>query len=138
MKISRIARGNLSLVKLPSVVIAAGDRLHVRDTAENLKEFERALGATLLAGETDENVTAEHPLTSDQHLAEVVVTPGSSLDGVSLDSSRVLSAHELVPLALHRSGAAPGETVETVTRETLHVGDIVLVQGSTEALERLK
>src|SRR5690606_5753327 len=138
MKVSRVARGNLALVKLPSVVIAAGDRLHVRDTAENLKEFERVLGATLLAGETDEDVTADHPLTSDQHLAEVVVTPGSALDGVSLDSSRVLHAYELVPLALHRSGAEPGEPVEPVTRETLRVGDIVLVQGSTEALERLK
>jgi di/tricarboxylate transporter len=138
MKVSRVARGNLSLVKLPSVVIAAGDRLHVRDTAENLKEFERLLGATLLAGETDENVSPDHPLTSDQHLAEVVVTPGSALDGVSLDSSRVLHAYELVPLALHRSGAEPGEPVEPVTRETLRVGDIVLVQGSTEALERLK
>src|SRR5690606_31643305 len=138
MKVSRIARGNLSLVKLPSVVLAAGDRLHVRDTAENLKEFERLLGATLLAGEKDESVTPEHPLTSEQRLAEVAVTPGSALDGVSLDSSRVLSAYELVPLALHRTNAAPGETLETVTRETLHVGDILLVQGSTEALERLK
>jgi di/tricarboxylate transporter len=138
MKVSRIARGSLSLVKLPSVVLAVGDRLHVRDTAESLKEYERILGATLLAGETDENVTPEHPLTSDQHLAEVVVTSGSALDGASLDSSRVLSAYELVPLALHRSGTSSGETVETVTRETLHVGDIVLVQGSTAALERLK
>src|SRR5690606_17607178 len=52
-------------------------------------------------------------------------------------SSRVLSAYELVPLALHRS-AAPGESVEPAMRETLHVGDIVLVQGTTAALERLK
>ena len=138
MKVSRIARGNLSLVKLPLVVLAAGDRLHVRDTAEKLKEFERVLGATLLAGETDESVTPEHPLTSDQHLAEVVVTPGSALDGVSLDSSRVLSGYELVPLALHRTGAADGKVDETITREVLEVGDIVLVQGSTEALKRLK
>src|SRR5690606_16810996 len=137
MKVSRIARGSLSLVKLPSVVLAAGDRLHVRDTAEKLKEYERALGATLLAGETDESVTPEHPLTSDQHLAEVVVTPGSSLDGVTLDSSRVLSGYELVPLALHRTGGEH-DLDETITREVLSVGDIVLVQGSTEALDRLK
>ncbi|MFO7287685.1 MAG: SLC13 family permease [Gammaproteobacteria bacterium] len=138
MKVSRIARGNLSLVRLPYVVLAAGDRLHVRDTPERLKEFERALGATLLAGETDERVTAEHPLTSDQHLAEVVVTPGSALDGVSLDASHVLSSYELVPLALHRTDAPDGKADETMLREVLEVGDIVLVQGSTEALERLK
>src|SRR5690606_27618046 len=110
----------------------------VRDTAEKLKEFERVLGATLLAGETDESVTPEHQLTSDKHLAEVVVTPGSALDGVSLDSSRVLSAYELVPLALHRTGVADSTVDETITREVLDVGDIVLVQGSTDALERLK
>ncbi len=138
MRVSRVARGNLSLVKLPSVTIVAGDRLHVRDTAESLKEYERLLGATLLAGEADEYVSSDRPLTSDQHLAEVVVTPGSALDGVSLDSSRVLSAHELVPLAIQRSGAAPGETLETMTGQALHVGDIVLVQGSTGALDRLK
>src|SRR5690606_15708953 len=92
----------------------------------------------LLAGETDESVSSERPLTSDQHLAEVVVTPGSALDGVSLESSRVLSAYELAPLAMQRSGAGPGETVQPMTSQTLHVGDIVLVQGSTSALERLK
>jgi len=138
MKVLRIARGNFSLVKLPSVVLNPGDKLHVRDTAENLKEFERLLGATLLAGEAEEYVSPEHPLTSDQHLAEVVVTPGSALDGASLDSSRVLTAYELLPLALHRSGAGRGDMNETMTGQILDVGDIVLVQGTTQALERLK
>lgn len=138
MKVSRIARGTLSLVKLPSVIITAGDRLHVRDTAERLKEFERVLGATLLAGETDESVTAERPLTSDQHLAEVVVTPGSTLEGVSLDSSRVLSGYDIMPLALHRTAGAADDREERITGEILEVGDILLVQGSTVAIDRLK
>ncbi|MBN1239749.1 MAG: SLC13 family permease [Gammaproteobacteria bacterium] len=138
LRVSRVARGSLSLVKLPSVVINAGDRLHVRDTAENLKEYERLLGATLLVGETEERVGPEHPLTSDQHLAEVVVTQGSVLDQASLDSSRMLWAYELAPLALHRPGSKPGDAGERLAREILSVGDIVLVQGTTEALERLK
>jgi di/tricarboxylate transporter len=138
LKVSRVARGSLSLVKLPSVVINAGDRLHVRDTAENLKDFERLVGATLLVGETEERVSAEHPLTSEQHLAEVVVTQGSALDQASLDSSRMLWAYELAPLALHRPGTKPGDSGERLAREILNVGDIVLVQGTTDALERLK
>src|SRR5690606_188531 len=49
-----------------------------------------------------------------------------------------LSSYELVPLALHRTGAPDGMADETITREVLDVGDIVLVQGSTDALDRLK
>src|SRR5690606_33095245 len=124
--------------KLPLVKIVAGDRLHVRDTPENLKEFERQLRATLLAGETEVHVSPEHPLTSDQHIAEVVVTPGSPLDQASLDSSRVLWAYQLVPLALHRSGEPVRDSERQLTTRVLEVGDIVLVQGTTDALERLK
>lgn len=139
MRIERITRGGLTLVKLPLVSLRAGDRLHVRDTPANLKEFERLLGATLLAGETGNRVTPEQPLESSQHLAEVVVTPQSMLDGAALDSTPLLSAYELVPLALNRPGRPHAETLdEDVARIPLEAGDILLVQGEDAALERLK
>jgi hypothetical protein len=48
MRIDRISRGEgLLPVKEPSVQLQAGDRLYVRDTADNLKNYERLLGATL-------------------------------------------------------------------------------------------
>src|SRR5690606_8796652 len=65
-------------------------------------------------------------------------TEGSALDGASVDSSGVLTAYELLPLALHRAGAGRGDMNETMTGQILDVGDIVLVQGTTQALERLK
>ncbi|MEX1266245.1 MAG: SLC13 family permease, partial [Woeseia sp.] len=69
LRVSRIDRGELSLARLPSVVLRAGDYLHVKNTLENLTDFERTLGATLLTVDTDEPVDAGHPLASSQRIA---------------------------------------------------------------------
>jgi di/tricarboxylate transporter len=138
MRVARIVRGDLSLMKLPSMQLRPGDFLHVSDTLENLKEFERLLGATLLAVDTEHRVSPDHPLASDEHIAEVVVTEGSSLEQRTLDSSRLLSSYGLSALALHRPGRKLGESQRYVSKLALRAGDIVLLQGSTQGLERLK
>jgi di/tricarboxylate transporter len=125
------------LTKLPLVVIRAGDSLHVSDTPENLKEYERMLGATLLAGDSQHTVSVDHPLESDEHVAEVVVTSGSVLERNTLDGTRLLSTYGLTPLALHRPGVAQGKTTETLGSVTLEAGDVILVQGAPRAIERL-
>ncbi len=135
LRVERITRGALTLSKLPSVMIKAGDRLHVRDTPVRLKQFERELGATLMTGESGN----DRGLGSSQHLAEVVVTPRSILDRASLESTPLLSAYELLPVALHRPGRLAAETAqEDVARTQLDAGDVVLVQGDDAALDRLK
>lgn len=138
MRLNRIARGQLSLARLPSVTVRAGDYLHVSDTLENLKEFERAFGATLLTVEEDDQVNAEHPLESDQHIAEVVVTRGSRLEQRTLESSRLLAAYGLTLLALHRPGRPPGDAALSVSDSLLMAGDVILLQGSSRGLDRLK
>ncbi|HEX5765457.1 MAG TPA: SLC13 family permease [Woeseiaceae bacterium] len=137
MKVNKIERGDLALTKLPLVVIRAGDSLHVSDTPENLKEYERMLGATLLAGDSQHTVSVDHPLESDEHVAEVVVTSGSVLERNTLDGTRLLSTYGLTPLALHRPGVAQGKTTETLGSVTLEAGDVILVQGAPRAIERL-
>ena len=48
MRIDKIQRSDsLVLAKLPSVTLLPGDRLFVKDSPENLKHYEQALGATL-------------------------------------------------------------------------------------------
>ena len=138
MRVGRIARGELALVKLPSVMLRAGDRLHVTDTAEHLKEYERLLGATLLASEAERVVSPDRPRDADQYLAEVVVTRGSVLDQRTLDSTSYLSAYGVAAVALrqpHRGARAAPSVVGDVL---LQAGDVLLVQGSKRALERLK
>jgi len=138
MRINRIERDGLLLMKLPSARLRDGDLLHVRDTANNLKDFERALGATLLAGETDHPVSAEHPLRSDQRLAEIVVTENSALDLDSINSNPLLAAQGVVPLALHRPGRETGESGDQLGEMELRAGDILLVQGPSSGIEALK
>jgi len=136
MKVSKIERGDLALTKLPLVVVKAGDSLHVSDSPENLKEYERLLGATLL-GAAKQHVSKDSPFESDEHVAEVVVTSGSVLERNSLDGTRLLSTYGLVPIALHRPGIPQGKTTEALGSVTLEAGDVILVQGAPRAIERL-
>lgn len=138
LRVSRIDRGELSLARLPSVVLRAGDYLHVTNTLENLSDFERLLGATLLTADTDERVDAGQPLASSQRIAEVVIMQGSPLEQHTLESSRILSSYGLTLLALHRSAARHGGDIRPVTEEILGAGDVLLLQGSADAIEALR
>jgi di/tricarboxylate transporter len=137
LKVTRIERGELALSRLPLVVLKAGDKLHVSDTPENLKVYERLLGATLLAADPKFSAGVDRPLESDEHVAEVVVTSGSVLERNTLSGTRLLSTYGLIPLALHRPGIPQGKTTEALGEVTLEAGDVILVQGSPRALERL-
>ena len=138
MRVEQIERGGLALVKLPSVRMRDGDLLHVRDTPESLKEFERLLGATLLAGDSGYPVDRDHPLHSDHQLAEVAVTEGSPLELRTLDAGHLFAAHGIIPLALHRPGRGGGSSSEGVGRVELAAGDLILVQGPPRGIESLK
>lgn len=137
MYVSRIRRGpNAFAVATPDTRISAGDRLVVRDTPEQLKEFEQVLGAALYSGDTP--VDEEHPLTAeDQQIAEVVVT-GAPLEGSTLNDLRFTDRYQLVTLALHRAG----RTAETLRRAlgdvVLRAGDVLLVQGPREQVVSIK
>lgn len=137
MRVASIVRGNLALMKLPFATIKAGDTLHISDSPENLKKYEHLLGATLLAGESEGYGSAGTPPASDEHVAEVVVTRGSILDNNTLDATRQLSTFGLVPLALHRPGRTSRRTTEDLGNVILGAGDVILVQGTPRALERL-
>ena len=125
------------IMALPDVILETGDRLLVKDTPERLIEFEQALGAALYSG--DVPVDEEHPLTAkDQQLAEVVVIQGSPLEGLTLNTARLIDRYQLVTLALQRPGRAI-DAMRTDLREmTLRTGDILLVQGPRDSIAELK
>lgn len=140
MRLERLQRGdNLSLTRLPSVVLQEGDRLYVSDTADRLKEYEQLLGATLY-NETDieHPVTEEQPLaTEGQQLAEVVITRGSPMHNRMLNVSQFSSRYGLVPLAIHR--ARPLSDVAGELESTrLRAGDVILMQGARESIAELR
>jgi len=140
---------------LPTMVFSAGDRLHVVDTPERLKELETIFGAPLHDQEGKQEETAEKDKKQDkeesaakepreadegakQRLVEVVVTEGSPLNGSTVRRARFADEYGLFVLAIHR-----GEFQHEVRREglgdvLLRTGDVLLVQGSAEDIARLK
>jgi len=140
IRVDRIQRTEtLFVAKLPSVTIQPGDRLYVKDSAERLKEFEQALGATLY------NVSdGEHPISEDvpletegQQLAEVVITRGSALHHRTLNAAQFSSRYGLFPLAIHRVRSAQDVSGDLGTIR-LRAGDVLLVQGSRDAIRSLR
>jgi len=123
---------------MPDLVLRSGDRIIVKSTPDRLKELETLLGASLFSG--DERVDEEHPLQDEtQQIAEVVVVPGSTLDGRTLANIRFRERYQLMVLAMFRSNKWASQQGTEHTEETrLHSGDVLLVQGSIKNIDRLK
>jgi len=141
LRIDKIQRSeSLFLAKLPSVVIQPGDRLFVKDSPENLKHYEGLLGTTLFnLSDNEHPVDEDTPLKAEgQQLAEVVVTRGSPLHLRSLAAARFTSSYGLLPLALHRARAPSSQVTGDLNLIRLRAGDVLLVQGTREAIAQLK
>ena len=141
IRIEKIQRNeNLVLSPYPSLVILPGDRLFLKDTSENLKHFEETLSATLYSlSDPDHPVDEETPLNDEgQQMAEVVVTRGSPLHYQSLEGVNFGNAYGLMALAIHRARSPNSEITGDLNTVMLRAGDVLLVQGSREAIESLR
>ncbi|MEE8387022.1 MAG: SLC13 family permease [Acidiferrobacterales bacterium] len=138
MKIERVLRGReTAILPLPDAIIKVGDRLSIEDTPEQLKEFEEVLGANLYSGEKP--VTEENPLSAaDQQLAEIIVTQGSPLDGVTLNRAYFSDRYHLMTLAIHRVGWVARTWSQKLGDIRLRIGDVLLVQGDRERISSIK
>jgi di/tricarboxylate transporter len=139
-RVQTILRGeDLTLARYSDSTLRVGDRLRVRDTPERLKEYERALGATLYGAADDAPVTDDHPLSAEgQQLAEIVVTEQSPLHRTTLKRTRFGDRSGLIAIAIHRprrkGPAAKGDLGDTV----LEAGDVLLVQGGADRVAELR
>jgi len=150
MRIERVQRGSSGdyLVRLPTLKLAAGDRLVVRDTSGNINDYEQVLGGKLhgVAAE-DSNATdvaqreGNDRDTSEEEsreqLAEIVVTDDSDLAGRTLRDARFYDRYGLAVIALHRPpiGAILDRDLADVP---LASGDVLLVQGALRQIASLK
>jgi di/tricarboxylate transporter len=140
LEVVHIVRGEKKnkLVAMPDLILRDGDRIIVKSTPDRLKELETILGASLFSG--DDRVDDEHPLQdATQQIAEVVVVPGSTLDGRTLANIRFRERYQLMVLAMFRSNKwASSQGTEHTEETRLHSGDVLLVQGSISNIDRLK
>lgn len=137
MKILRIRREpGFFVLPLPDLVLQAGDRLYLQDNPNRLKEIEQALNASLYTGDGNAELDLS-ALDKDQQLAELVVTPHSSLDGRTLAQVDFDERYQLIPLAHHRVDTREA-TQGDLQRVLLRVGDVLLVQGHKERIHALR
>jgi len=140
LEVLKILRGseNTTLVPLPDVILRENDRISVKDTSDKLKEFEEIIGAHLYADNV--HIDEEHPLVDEnQQTAEVVVIPGSTLDGMTLNNARFTDRYHLLILALHRADAWKRQPQSKHAGDViLKPGDVILVQGSKDRILKLK
>lgn len=130
------AQSDVRIMPMPDVVLKEGDRIRVSDTSDNLKDYEKTLGARLFVGKQE--VDDDHPLTAeDQQMVEVVVVPGSPLAGSTLKNVRFVEQYKLVAVALHRGGKEI-DLYRKLGSVVLQVGDILLVQGARANIVEIK
>jgi len=133
----RIRRGDNYILPLPDVVLQKDDRLRVKDTAKKIRAAADALKGTLYSG--DMKVDEDHPLLAEnQTVAEIAIVAGSALSGQNLGYTRFLEQYQLIVLALHRQGRDIWKPDEEITDVTLEQGDILLVQGDSENIKKMK
>ena len=141
MRVDKIQRSeSLFLAKLPSVTLQPGDRLFVKDSPENLKHYEGLLGATLYnISDSEPPVDETTPLRAEgQQLAEVVVSRGSPLHMRTLATARFGASYSLLPLAIQRARAPSSQVTGDLNTIRLRAGDVLLVQGTRDAIDNLK
>jgi len=139
MKISRLYRSSSEMYIFPTqnIKVQADDMLVVDDTPENLKKYEKILGASLYT--TLGAVDSEHPLQADeQQLAEIIISQGSKLNNTQLSRTRFLQRNKLLGLAVHKSGRIIKTILKDISDVNLKVGDVILVQGKSEHIKNLK
>ncbi len=137
-QILKVERGEgLFVVRLPTLTLHVGDRLHVRDTRDKLLDLEETLGTRLY---TPGTATADDQTPAfsapDQQVAEVVVTSSSPLRGRKLSEMHLLARYNLVAIALHR----PKSSSDPLQLEgaRLQAADVLLVQGPSSSIQQLK
>lgn len=130
VRILRIQRGkSIDLVRLPSLTLRPGDRIHVRGTAEAIKEVQNVVG-----GGFHEDDLRRLP---DQALVEVVVTRESPLFERKLSEAQLLLG-SLAPIGIYRPEASSTQTLNAFSDPTLTPGDVLLMQGHRHEIRRLQ
>ncbi|MFC3193783.1 SLC13 family permease [Marinicella sediminis] len=135
MPVERIIRGKNTINALPDVNIQAGDKLLVTDTSFALREYEAELDVVLEAGSEEQDEIARD---ASELLVELVITPGSALERVRLNDARLQSKYHLNMLALFPHGQKRKATTKQLQDMVLASGDVLLVKGSVEAINKIK
>ena len=126
--------GEVFLEPLNPKQIQAGDVFTLRTDRDTLVSLLDVEGLDLIPDVTVDEAELEQA-EGGHNLVEVVVAPGSSLVGESLVSTAFRQRYDATVLALRRGQELVRRRMDRIP---LKVGDTLLVQATTESIERLE
>jgi di/tricarboxylate transporter len=127
-----VERGDETLAPDGTLALRPGDRLVVADTLGRVRELATAVGARLF----DDTGLAEERAT--RHLAEVIVGPEADVAGTTVREARFAERHAVAVAAVCSTDGFGGRELRDLGDHRLEAGDILLVAGPENAIERLR
>jgi di/tricarboxylate transporter len=118
---------------------AVGDALLLLGSIEQLRNASDALRAPLAEPEVLEHVRlAAVRERQNLRVAEIVIGSESTLIGHSVKSARLADRYGVAALGVARTTAMPFQIRDAAVAEELNVGDVLLVQGTSDRLIALE
>lgn len=115
-----------------------GDALLLRDTPEGLQKVATTFGIDLYDRKGLGQFVENEASSVDIHLAEVVIGNRSELSGRTLREARFAEEHQVVVVGLNRGTEGLLHSVTDIADATLSAGDVLLVQGPADDIEKLR
>lgn len=131
VKIIKIIRGKEEIIPNRSTVLELKDILLVECKVDDLIKVKEHTGLHVLA----DTIGAKDIQSDKIRLMEVLVTPGSRLIDRSLKETRFRQNYDLVALAIHRFDGMVSQKIGSLK---LKIGDVLLVQGTEEAINSIR
>ncbi|GGA74306.1 SLC13 family permease [Ornithinibacillus halotolerans] len=137
LKIERHASEGLRILPItyqemagPNSIIHAGDVLFVQGSAEKVSQFANDNGLTIIKEKSEAN----HLVTKELGMVEVLLTPHSSFINKNIASIGFREKYNLNVIGINRKG---NYVLSDMLMQPLRFGDALLVQGSWEDIELL-
>lgn len=131
VRIIKIIREKDEIIPNQFTELQLNDILLVECKVDDLIKVKEHTGLKVLADTIDSK-----EIQSDKiRLIEVLVTPGSRLVNRSLSATRFRQNYNLVVLAIHRFDGMVSQKIGSLK---LNIGDVLLVQGTEEAVNEIR
>lgn len=137
LKIERKSAEGINLLPItyqemagPSSVILAKDSLYVQGSSENVQRFVNDYGLTI----TEEASEARELVSKELGIAEVLLTPHSSLINKTIKDINFREKYNLNIIGINRQGKY---VLKEMSKQRLRFGDALLVQGAWDEIELL-
>jgi di/tricarboxylate transporter len=121
-----------------TIRIRAGDTILLLDTPDGLREFASAFRVDLFDRQGIGRFIDTDASRGDTHLAEVVVGSHSLLSGRTLGDVRFAEQFQVAVVGLYRGSGGLVRYSRDIGGTPLEAGDVLLIQGSTDHIEKLR